>query len=58
MTKNPSDLLKSYQLGKKLNAIFQQCPIKDGEIFMSKQQEAEMTILLTLRSKIGGKTEA
>ena len=58
MTTDPSELLKAYHLGKKINNIFQKCAIKNSELFMSKQQENEMTVLLTLRSKIGGKVEA
>ena len=58
MTNNPSDLLKAYHLGKRINVIFQKCAIKNGELFMSRQQESEMCILLALRSKIGGKAEA
>ena len=58
MTTDPSDLLKSYNIGKKINNIFQKCIIKDNNLYMNKQQENEMTVLLTLRSKIGGKVEA
>ena len=58
MTTDPSDLLKAYHLGKKINNIFQKCIIKDDNLCMNKQQENEMTVLLTLRSKIGGKVEA
>jgi hypothetical protein len=58
MTTDPSDLLKAYHLGKKINNIFQKCIIKDDNLYMNKQQENEMTVLLTLRSKIGGKVEA
>ena len=58
MTTDPSELLKAYHLGKKINNIFQKCNIKDDKLYMNTQQENEMTVLLTLRSKIGGKVEA